>query len=84
MERGISFLADELKVVSKQQARDRVFFVSAKETLQLRMQKQLGEIIYKLSTVMRIFRFLGNFAEFVVKKVIFVNQLYPFGKFGGV
>jgi len=42
LERGIAFLADELKVVSKQQAKDRVFFVSAKETLQSRINKQQG------------------------------------------
>ncbi|XP_071848309.1 mitofusin-2-like [Apostichopus japonicus] len=33
LERNIQFLADELKVVSRQQAEDRVFFVSAKEAL---------------------------------------------------
>nr|CAB3263789.1 mitofusin-2 [Phallusia mammillata] len=43
LERGIAFLADELKVVSKQQAKDRVFFVSAKETLQSRINKLQGK-----------------------------------------
>uniref|UniRef100_H2ZK80 Dynamin-type G domain-containing protein n=1 Tax=Ciona savignyi TaxID=51511 RepID=H2ZK80_CIOSA len=43
LERGISFLADELKVISKSQAKDRVFFVSAKETLQSRMHKTQGK-----------------------------------------
>ncbi|XP_078481131.1 mitofusin-2 [Ciona intestinalis] len=43
LERGISFLADELKVISKSQAKDRVFFVSAKETLQSRMPKTPGK-----------------------------------------
>ncbi|KAJ8043120.1 Mitofusin-2 [Holothuria leucospilota] len=33
LQRNIQFLADELKVVSRQQAEDRVFFVSAKEAL---------------------------------------------------
>ncbi|XP_076800179.1 mitofusin-2-like [Clavelina lepadiformis] len=43
LERGISFLADELKVVTKQQAKDRVFFVSAKEALQTRRNKLNGK-----------------------------------------
>jgi len=41
LERGISFLADELKVVSQEQAKDRVFFVSAKETLNSRLKKPM-------------------------------------------
>lgn len=42
LERGILFLADELKVVSKEQAKDRVFFVSAKEVLYSRLKKLQG------------------------------------------
>lgn len=42
LKRGISFLADELGVVSAQQAEDRVFFVSAKEALNARLQKLRG------------------------------------------
>lgn len=38
LERNISFLVDELNVVTRQQAEDRVFFVSAKEVLQSRLQ----------------------------------------------
>ena len=32
---------------------------------------------------MQIFRFSANFADFVVKNVIFVNRLNPLRKFGG-
>ncbi|XP_066025138.1 mitofusin-2-like isoform X2 [Pocillopora verrucosa] len=39
LSRSISFLVDELKCANKGQAEDRVFFVSAKETLMTRMQK---------------------------------------------
>lgn len=39
MDRGIAFLADELKVIDKEQARNRVFFVSAKEVLHSRVKK---------------------------------------------
>lgn len=42
MERNVSFLVDELNVVSKQEAEDRVFFVSAKEVLQARLLQQKG------------------------------------------
>lgn len=42
LSRNISFLVDELKCVDKGQAEDRVFFVSAKETLMTRMQKHQG------------------------------------------
>ena len=34
--------------------------------------------------LMQIFRFSANFADFVVKNVIFVNRLNPLRKFGGV
>jgi len=43
MDRGIAFLADELKVVNKEQARNRVFFVSAKEVLHTRVKKTVPE-----------------------------------------
>ena len=35
-------------------------------------------------SLMQIFRFSANFADFVVKNVIFVNRLNPLRKFGGV
>lgn len=41
-DRTVSFLVDELKVVSRSQAEDRVFFVSAKEALQARLQQHKG------------------------------------------
>ena len=34
-------------------------------------------------TVMQIFRFSANFADFVAKNVIFVNRLNPLIQFGG-
>nr|XP_006819998.1 PREDICTED: mitofusin-2-like [Saccoglossus kowalevskii] len=42
LERSIGFLVEELKVITKQQAEDRVFFVSAKEALCCRIQKVQG------------------------------------------
>ncbi|XP_066024297.1 mitofusin-2 isoform X2 [Pocillopora verrucosa] len=42
LSRSISFLVDELKCVDKGKAEDRVFFVSAKETLMTRVQKHQG------------------------------------------
>ncbi|XP_022096331.1 mitofusin-2-like isoform X1 [Acanthaster planci] len=39
LQRNIEFLVDELKVVTRQQAEDRVFFVSAKEALITRIPK---------------------------------------------
>ncbi|XP_071945014.1 mitofusin-2-like isoform X2 [Antedon mediterranea] len=42
LERAVDFLVNELKVVTAQQAEDRIFFVSAKEVLQARIQKQQG------------------------------------------
>ncbi|XP_029677132.1 transmembrane GTPase Marf isoform X1 [Formica exsecta] len=42
-ERAIDFLAKELKVYSPKDAEERVFFISAKETLQARMQEQRGQ-----------------------------------------
>lgn len=43
MDRNVSFLVDELKVVSRSQAENRVFFVSAKEALQARLCQQMGK-----------------------------------------
>ncbi|XP_035215138.1 transmembrane GTPase Marf-like, partial [Stegodyphus dumicola] len=43
MDRNVSFLVDELKVVSRSQAENRVFFVSAKEALQARLMQQKGK-----------------------------------------
>lgn len=42
-ERAISFLSEELKVYSPKDAEERVFFISAKETLQARLQEQRGQ-----------------------------------------
>ncbi|XP_018425680.1 PREDICTED: mitofusin-2 [Nanorana parkeri] len=42
MERCTSFLVDELSVLDRAQASDRVFFVSAKEVLNARIQKAQG------------------------------------------
>ncbi|XP_033126802.1 mitofusin-2-like [Anneissia japonica] len=42
LERAVDFLVNELKVVTAQQAEDRIFFVSAKEVLLSRIQKQQG------------------------------------------
>ncbi|XP_076167949.1 mitochondrial assembly regulatory factor isoform X2 [Ptiloglossa arizonensis] len=41
-DRAVDFLARELKVYTPKDAEERVFFVSAKETLQARMQEQRG------------------------------------------
>lgn len=40
MDCDVKFLAHELKVMDEQTARNRVFFVSAKEVLQLRTRQQ--------------------------------------------
>lgn len=42
MDRCTNFLVDELAVVDRAQASDRIFFVSAKEVLQARVQKAQG------------------------------------------
>lgn len=42
MDRCSNFLVDELGVVDRAQASDRIFFVSAKEVLQARVQKAQG------------------------------------------
>lgn len=42
MERCTSFLVDELGVVDRAQAGDRIFFVSAKEVLNARIQRAQG------------------------------------------
>lgn len=43
MERTVGFLVDELKVVASPQAEQRVFFVSAKETLHQRLNEAKGQ-----------------------------------------
>ena len=40
-------------------------------------------LIFSIS-VMQIFRFSANFADFVAKKVIFVNRLNPLRQFKGI
>ncbi|KAM7310850.1 putative transmembrane GTPase mfn [Ixodes scapularis] len=42
LERNVAFLVDELRVATRQQAEDRVFFVSAREVLNARLRKQQG------------------------------------------
>jgi mitofusin len=42
MEREVEFLVTELKVCTQQEANERIFFVSAKEALQARLQEQKG------------------------------------------
>lgn len=42
MDRCSNFLVEELGVVDRAQASDRIFFVSAKEVLQARMQRVQG------------------------------------------
>ncbi|XP_023231334.1 mitofusin-2-like [Centruroides sculpturatus] len=62
MDRNVSFLVDELKVVSRQQAEDRVFFVSAKEVLQARLQQQKGLPPHKGASMIEGFQ--NRFFEF--------------------
>ena len=42
LDRGASFLAEELRVVSLEEAPGRIFFVSAKEVLYSRMHRAQG------------------------------------------
>lgn len=42
MERASDFLVNELKVVAKEHVAERIFFVSAKEVLQARLQEAKG------------------------------------------
>lgn len=42
IENNIKFLADELQVVDKREAKDRVFFVSAREALVSRLHNDAG------------------------------------------
>ena len=42
MERCLHFLVEELRVVDPSEARNRIFFVSAKEVLSARKQKAQG------------------------------------------
>lgn len=42
LERNVAFLVDELRVATRQQAEERVFFVSAREVLNARLRKQQG------------------------------------------
>ena len=41
-DRCVNFLAEELKVVDREEAPNRIFFVSAKEVLNSRMQRAQG------------------------------------------
>ena len=42
MERAVEFLVTELNVCTQKEANQRIFFVSAKEVLQARLQEQRG------------------------------------------
>jgi mitofusin len=42
MERAVDFLVKELKVCTQKEAQERIFFVSAREALQARLQEQKG------------------------------------------
>ena len=42
IERAVEFLATELNVCTEEEANQRIFFVSAKEALQARLQEQRG------------------------------------------
>jgi len=42
MERAVEFLVKELNVCTQKEANQRIFFVSAKEALQARLQEQRG------------------------------------------
>lgn len=42
MERAADFLVKELKVCTAKEANERIFFVSAKEVLQARLQEEKG------------------------------------------
>ena len=42
-ERAIAFLSSELGVCTKEEALDRIFFISAKEALQIRLQEAKGQ-----------------------------------------
>jgi len=42
MEQAVKFLVEELKVCTREEANQRIFFVSAKEVLQARLQEQRG------------------------------------------
>jgi hypothetical protein len=42
MERASDFLVNELKVVPPEDVGERIFFISAKEVLQARLQEQKG------------------------------------------
>jgi mitofusin len=42
MERAVDFLVKELKVYTQKEAHERIFFVSAREALQARLQEQKG------------------------------------------
>ncbi|CAB0028754.1 unnamed protein product [Trichogramma brassicae] len=49
-DRAVDFLARELRVYNTKDAEERVFFVSAKETLQARLKEQKGESAHSKST----------------------------------
>jgi hypothetical protein len=42
MKRAVEFLVTELNVCTQKEANERIFFVSAKEALQARLQEQKG------------------------------------------
>ena len=67
MERGGEFLVTELNVCTQEEANQRIFFVSAKEALQARLQEQRGlpadsknDQAYKYQLLAVIVTVMGN------------------------
>jgi hypothetical protein len=55
-ERAIDFLVKELKVCTQKEANERIFFVSAKEALQARLQEQKGQPSHSKNKTTRCFK----------------------------
>ena len=67
MERAVEFLVTELNVCTQEEANQRIFFVSAKEVLQARLQEQKGlpahsknNQAYKYQLLAVIITIMGN------------------------
>jgi len=67
MGRGVEFLVTELNVCTQEEANQRIFFVSAKEALQARLQEQRGlpadsknDQAYKYQLLAVIVTVMGN------------------------
>lgn len=61
-ERAVDFLAKELKVYSPKDAEERVFFISAKETLLARLEEHRGNPAHSNSS----FQLLKNYLQFSI------------------